>query len=263
MGILSRLSKVLESNLNSLVERAEDPAKMLEQAIEDMKRGKEEARQAIIEAKTQKRLLERRRDKARADAAGYERRAMQALKKGDEDLARKAVELKLASEQKAEAEDSAIAEQESQIEQLTLAERELDQRLSQLPARRAALMARQAAAQAKGARVGAAAKAKNSVSSALDAFDRMEEKIIRAEVEAEVIHEKDPHSLLLDSGASLNQETDDALAALKAKMMKELPETTGQTPTPEVQDAELVEEEPEPDAVEDSLAELKAKLEKA
>ena len=199
MGIISRISKVLESNLNSVLERAEDPIKMLDQAIEDMKRGKEEARAAIIEAKTQKRLLEKRRDKGRADAAAYEKKAMQALKNGDESLARKAVELKLAAEQRAAAEDSAILEQETQIEQLMLAERELDQRLSQLPARKAALLARQAAAQAKGARVGAADKAKNSVASALDAFDRMEEKIIRAEVEAEVIQESDPNSLLLDA----------------------------------------------------------------
>lgn len=261
MGIFSRLSKVLESNLNSLVERAEDPAKMLEQAIEDMKKGKDEARQAIIEAKTQKRLLERKCVKARSDAAAYEKKAMQALKNSDEDLARKAVELKLAAEQRADAEQGAINEQASQIEQLTLAERELDQRLSQLPARRAALLARQAAAQAKGARVGTADKTKNSVGAALNAFDRMEEKIIRAEVEAEVIHETDPNSLLLDSGASMASETDDALAALKAQMIKELPATAGQTPPPAVQDAEVIEDEP--NAVDDSLAALKAKLESA
>ncbi len=262
MGIFSRLSKVLESNLNSLVERAEDPAKMLEQAIEDMKKGKDEARQAIIEAKTQKRLLERKCAKARSDAAAYEKKAMQALKKGDEDLARKAVELKLAAEQRADAEQGAITEQASQIEQLSMAERELDQRLSQLPARRAALLARQAAAQAKGARVGTADKTKNSVGAALDAFDRMEEKIIRAEVEAEVIHESDPDSLLLlDSGASMASETDDALAALKTQMLKELPATAGQTPPPPVQDAEVIEDVPNP--VDDSLAALKAKLESA
>ncbi|MCA9553159.1 MAG: PspA/IM30 family protein [Myxococcales bacterium] len=257
MGILSRISKVLESNLNALVEKAEDPAKMLDQAIEDMRRGKEEARAAIIEAKTQKRLLERKRDKGLADAQAYERKALQALKNNDEGLARKAIELKLAAEQRAAAEDSAVQEQESQIAQLSAAERELDQRLSQLPARKAALMARQAAAQAKGARVGAAAKAKNSVSGALDAFERMEEKIIRAEVEAEVIQERDPHSLLLDAG-SFDHETDEALALLKAKMLKELPAHAGA----DVTDAEVVEEgeEAAPDPVADSLAELKAKL---
>ena len=64
MGILSRLSKALEANLNSLVEKAEDPAKVLEQAIADMKAGREEARTAIIDAKTELKLAEKRRDVA-------------------------------------------------------------------------------------------------------------------------------------------------------------------------------------------------------
>ena len=256
MGIFSRLSKVLESNLNSLVERAEDPAKMLEQAIEDMKRGRNEARAAIIEAKTQKRLLERRRDKALADAAGYEKRAMTALKAGDDELARKAVELKLAAEQRANAEDVAVSEQDHQIEQLSVAERELERRLAELPARRAALVARQAAAQARGARMGAASKAKNSVSSAIDAFDRMEEKIIRAEVEAEVIAEHQPP--LADIGPE-RTDADEALALLKAKVQAQLP--SGLADDTAAVDAEVVESAPaKPSPVDDNLAELKAKL---
>ncbi len=249
MGIFSRISKVLESNVNSLVERAEDPAKMLEQAIEDMKNGRNEARAAIIEAKTQKRLLERRRDKAAADAAGYEKRALTALKSGDDDLARKAVELKLAAEQRVTAEDAAIAEQDNQIEQLMTAERELERRLAELPARRAALIARQAAAQARGAKVGAASKAKNSVSSALEAFERMEEKIIRAEVEAEVISEHQPPLVDL---APERTDADEALALLKAQVQGQLPSG--------LED----EAPPRPAAagpVEDNLAALKAKLE--
>ena len=255
MGIFSRLSKVLESNINSLVERAEDPAKMLEQAIEDMKKGRNEARAAIIEAKTQKRLLERRRDKALADAEGYERRAMTALKSEDEDTARKAVELKLAAEQRAHAEEAAIAEQDNQIEQLSTAERELERRLAELPARRAALVARQAAAQARGARIGAASKAKNSVSSALDAFDRMEEKIIRAEVEAEVISENQPP--LMDIGPE-RTDADEALALLKAKVQAQLPSGLESDEPPETPNESPATEAPSP--VEDNLAALKAKL---
>ena len=79
MGILSRISKVLESNLNALIEKAEDPAKLLDQAIEDMKKGKNEAREAIIEAKSQKRLNEARRDKALVEAVDFEKKAMAAL----------------------------------------------------------------------------------------------------------------------------------------------------------------------------------------
>ena len=117
-------------------------------------------------------------------------------------------------------------------------------------------MARQAAAQAKGARVGATAKAKNSVSGALDAFERMEEKIIRAEVEAEVIQERDPHSLLLDAG-SFDHETDAALAMLKARVQKELPAHAGGGAADPVDGAD---EDAAPDPVADSLAELKARL---
>lgn len=251
MGIIERMKKVLESNLNAMVERAEDPGKMLDQAIEDMKRGRNEARTAIIEAKTQKRLLEKKRDKAQAEAFGLEKKAMQALKGEDEALARRFLEMKLAAEQRCEAETSAIEEQENQIRQLQSAEKELERRLAEMPAKRAALLARQSAAAAKGARVGAASKAQSSVASALDAFERMEEKVIRAEVEAEVVSGEKPD---LDTHALESMGVDDALKQLKEKMVAQLP--SGQEPK---------EPSGEPaakksSAVDDSLADLKAKL---
>lgn len=266
MGILRRLSKVLESNLNSLVERAENPAKMLDQAIEDMKRGLKEARESIIEAKTQQRLLERKRDKARADAAAYESKAMQALEKGDEDLARRALELKLAADQRADAEDGAIQEQISQIAQLEQAEAELNRRLAELPAKRAALLARQAAAQARGAKVGAANKATNSVHTALQAFDRMEEKVIRAEVEAEVVGETSPD--LLDPLSERRDRTDQAMAELRAKMgakqlsagAKAKADDPGDDDDHLVVEPDIEDAPVDSEAVEDSLAELKKKL---
>jgi len=260
MGILSRISKVLESNLNALVERAEDPAKLLEQAIDDMKKGQKEAREAIVEAKTQKRLLERKVEKARTDATAYERKAMTALEKGNEDLARRALELKLSAEERMEAEQSAIQEQENQIAQLEAAERELARRLADLPARRSALLARQAAAQAKGAQVGASGKAKNSVHNAIAAFDRMEERVIRAEVQAEVMGESSPD--LLDEGDERRSRTDDALDALKAKVAaKQLHDGAPQRDPVDVEvERDELEVDVDPDAVEDSLAELKKKL---
>lgn len=260
MGILSRISKVLESNLNALVERAEDPAKLLEQAIDDMKKGQRDARAAIIEAKTQKRLLERKAEKARSDAAAYERKAIAALEKGNEDLARRALELKLSAEERAEAEEGAIREQENQIDQLDAAERELARRLAEMPARRAALLARQAAAQAKGAHTGASGKAQNSVHNALQAFDRMEERVIRSEVQAEVMHESSPD--LLESGDDRKTRTDDALDQLKAKVAaKQLRDGAPERDPVDVEvEREELEVDVDPDQVEDTLAELKKKL---
>src|SRR5688500_17860754 len=255
MGILERMRKVLESNLNALVERAEDPAKMLDQAIEDMKRGRNEARQAIIDAKTQKRLLEKKRDKAVAEAQTLERKAMAALKANDETLARRFLELKISAEQRRDAEDTAINEQENQIRQLEAAEKELERRLAEMPAKRATLLARQSAAVAKGARVGAASKHTTSVSSALEAFDRMEEKVIRAEAEAEVVS-ADRGGIDIDTSSIDNMGVEDALKQLKAKMVAQLP--SGQEPKEEA--APPKAEKKKPDPVEDSLADLKAKL---
>ncbi len=230
---------------------------MLDQAIEDMRKGKKEAREAIIEAKTQKRLLERKWEKAKAEILSNERKAVKALEGGDETLARRFLELKLAAEQRAAAEGSAVEEQDNQINQLVAAERELDARLSQLPARRAALMARQSAAKAKGAKVGAAHKAKNSVSAALDAFDRMEERIIRAEVEAEVISESSP--ALPEDTMLGSLDADRALEDLKSKVAGQLPSHAGAAHPTETVEAEVIEADP----VEDSLADLKAKLNQA
>jgi phage shock protein A len=253
MGILERMRKVLESNLNALVERAEDPAKMLDQAIEDMKRGRNEARQAIIDAKTQKRLLEKKRDKAVAEAQTLERKAMAALKANDENLARRFLEMKISAEQRRDAEDSAVSEQENQIRQLDAAEKELERRLAEMPAKRAALLARQSTAVAKGARVGATSKAASSVASALEAFERMEEKVIRAEVEAEVVS-ADRGGIDIDTTSIDNMGVEEQLKLLKAKMVAQLP--SGQEPKEEPPPAA----EKKPDPVEDSLADLKAKL---
>jgi phage shock protein A len=253
MGILERMRKVLESNLNALVERAEDPAKMLDQAIEDMKRGRNEARQAIIDAKTQKRLLEKKRDKAVAEAHTLERKAMAALKANDETLARRFLEMKISAEQRRDAEDSAVSEQENQIRQLDAAEKELERRLAEMPAKRAALLARQSTAVAKGARVGATSKAASSVASALEAFERMEEKVIRAEVEAEVVS-ADRGGIDLDTTAIDNMGVEEQLKLLKAKMVAQLP--SGEEPKEPPPPAP----EKKPDPVEDSLADLKAKL---
>jgi phage shock protein A len=252
MGILSRISKVLESNLNALVDKAEDPAKILDQAIEDMKKGRMEAKQAIIEAKTQKKLLEKKREKALLEAAELEKKAMLALKAGDEALARKLLELKITAEHKAETEGSLAQEQESQVQQLEIAEKELDRRLEEMPAKRAALLARQATAQAKGARAGQTGKAKDSVSNALQAFERMEEKVMRQEVEAEVLVESNPR--LLDTSALDRVATDEALAALKAKM------AAGQLSAGETK--KKPGERASSDPIEDTLAQMKAKLRK-
>ena len=246
MGILSRLAKVLESNLNALLDRAEDPAKILDQAILDMKNGREDARRALIEAKTAQRLAKRREQQAQSESVHLEARALEALEQGDEDRARSWIDQKLAAEDRAEAEASAFAEHQAQIEQLEIAERELARRLRELPARRAALLARQATAEARGARGAKGFQGADTVSHAMEAFERMESRVIAAEVEAEVRSE-DVNLSLLSSAWPVGR-TSDALEELKTNSRLQLQ-------SPQVKSPGSVSSTPA-----DSLAQLKEKL---
>lgn len=254
MGIFSRISKILESNLNAIVERAEDPAMVLDQAIEDMKSGREEARKAIIDAKTELRLSERRRDAALKEAGDLEKKAMKALEIGDEALARRLLEAKLSADQKAAGEDSVVESHNATLGQLEAAERELDQRMREMPARRAAILARKATAEARGGRIGAGNKAQSAVAGALEAFGRIEEKVTRAEVEAEVRADLEPRPI--DLRALDKAATEDALKSLKAKMAAQLP--AGKQPSSSEAGGGAGSS-----AVDDSLAALKAKLAKS
>jgi len=253
MGIFNRISKLLESNLNALVERAEDPAKVLDQAIEDMKAGREEARKAIIDAKTELKLSERRRDTAQKEAADLEKKVMKALEIGDEPLARRLLEAKLSADTKASGEATVAEQHNETLGQLHAAERELDQRMREMPARRAAILARKATAEARGGRIGASNKGQNAVAGALEAFDRIEGKVTRAEVEAEVRSELEPKPM--DLRALDKAATDDALKALKAKMTAQIAPPAA---APKAASAPSTASQ-----VDDSLAQLKAKLSKS
>jgi phage shock protein A len=219
------LAKVLESNVNAILDRAEDPAKILDQAILDMKSGREDARRSLIEAKTAQRLALRRREKALNEAIQLESRALESLERGEEEQAHSWVDLKLAAEDRAEAEASASEEHQAQIEQLQIAERELARRLRELPARRATLLARQATAEARGASSSKGFHGNDSVSHAMEAFERMESKIIASEVEAEVCSADMQWSL--GSTAYSSQRTQDALAGLKSQSQKQISSTSG------------------------------------
>lgn len=247
MGILSRLAKVLESNVNALLDRAEDPAKILDQAILDMKRGREDARRALIEAKTAQRMAKRRQEQALNESEQLEARALDALELGSEDRARSWVDQKLAAEDRAEAEASAYCEHQAQIEQLEIAERELARRLQALPARRAALLARQATAEARGVYGSKGLHETDTVAHALEAFERMESRVISAEVEAEVRAE-DASLDFLGGGTWATRRNTDAFEALRQKSNRQLAE-----PGPKNSEVSSIDSA-------DTLAKLKEKL---
>ena len=92
MGLLDRISRVFRANLNDMVSQAEDPEKILEQAVVDMQEDLVQLRKAVAKAiwHEQKRT-EQRYNQNISEASKWESRAKLALSKGDENLAREAL----------------------------------------------------------------------------------------------------------------------------------------------------------------------------
>ena len=94
MGIFDRMSRVIKSNLNALVDQAEDPAKLIDQTVLDMEAELKNARGELVSTLgTAKRLVAKAKEHEAA-AVDWERKAVLALEQGDEDLAREALRRK-------------------------------------------------------------------------------------------------------------------------------------------------------------------------
>ena len=91
MGIFDRLSTMLRSNINDLISRAENPEKMLNQLIVDMKTQLAKAKQQVASAIADERKLQADAEAMRKQAEDWERRAMMAVQEGRDDLAKQAL----------------------------------------------------------------------------------------------------------------------------------------------------------------------------
>ena len=91
MGLLDRISRVFRANLNDMVSQAENPEKVLEQAVVDMQEDLIQLRKAVARALAEQKRTEQRYNQNISEASKWESRAKLALTKGDENLAREAL----------------------------------------------------------------------------------------------------------------------------------------------------------------------------
>ncbi len=225
MGILDRLGRSLKSNLNTLIDKAEDPSKVIAQTIEDMQDELKKARQEVISGLATEKQLEKKCSDQTEEAAGWERRAMLALEHGDEELAREALRRKKKSETEAAESDRLRAQQKSYVGDLRATIEQLEKKLEELKARKNTL-----ASQVGRARAGEGNTAVGGANSgAIGRLQEMQERIegMEAEVEAHDLID-DPKKADLEerfrrlergeSTASGASALDDELAALKNKL---------------------------------------------
>lgn len=187
MGIFSRLSDLLKSNINDLIDRAEDPEKMVKQVIIDMQTELTKATQNYGKAKASERMAEKKYLEAKKISESWEAKAKAALSQGNQELAKQALAKKVKADEDVISYKDMYESISDQTEAIGNQVEVLKSKLEDAKSRQAMLIARSQMADTKKA----LAKSQGGFdgASALEKFDRMEEKIQRKEAEADAFAE--------------------------------------------------------------------------
>lgn len=183
MGIFSRIGDIFKSNINDLIDKAEDPEKMVKQIIIDMQKQLNESTQALGKAMAAERTAKKQYDDAAAKSADWQNKAKQALTAGDEELAKKALENKVKADKNTEQYKQMYDTMAAQTETIKSQVEALKAKLDEAKSRQSMLIARSQMAETQ--KDLAKASGGFDSNSASDKFDRMEEKIMRKEAEAQ------------------------------------------------------------------------------
>ncbi|MEC4984509.1 MAG: PspA/IM30 family protein [Oscillatoria sp. PMC 1068.18] len=252
MGLFDRLSRVLRANLNDMVSKAEDPEKVLEQAVVDMQSDLVQMRQAVARAIASQKRTEQQYNKNLSEANTWQQRAQLALSKGDENLAREALQRKKTSSETATMLKQQLDQQSGQVDTLKRNLIALESKISEAKTKKDMLRARANAAKANQQLQNTIGNM--STSSAMSAFERMEEKVMQLEAVSEAAGQIGGNSLEDQFAQLEGSNVDDELAAMKAQMLsgsspnqealpaaKETSSSSSSAPKNEVIDAELEE----------------------
>ena len=216
MGVFSRFTDIINSNINSLLDKAEDPEKMVRLIIQEMEDTLVEVRSSSAKTLADKKELTRQVTKYRQDAQTWQDKAELALSKGREDLARAALIEKKKSAESADSLEEELAHVDAHIAKLQEEISQLQEKLADAKARQKAILMREKTATSR-------LKVKHNIDSdkvndALSRFERYERKIddLEAQVEAQDLGSKS----LADEIAELedDENIDSELAELKAKL---------------------------------------------
>jgi phage shock protein A len=215
MGILDRVSTLLRANINDMIDRAEDPEKVVKQLIIDMNNQLMQVKTQVAASIADEKMLYQRYQDNEAKARDWQQRAELAVEKGQDDLAREALSRRNAFVQTADGFKTQYDQQAVQVEQLKQALQQLEGKIQDAQTKQDLLIARSRRAKAE-------TKIRTTLSgldqgSALASFQRIEEKVNQQEARAAALGELDTdtmeHRFQLLQGES---EVDRQLADLKA-----------------------------------------------
>ena len=189
MGIFDRLSSLLRSNINDLISRAEDPEKMLNQILVDMRGQLAKAKQQVAAAIADETRLRDQADAEYKQAADWAQKAVLAVQQGRDDLAKQALVRQSEHLSHGQQLEGTWESHRLETEKLKASLRDLNDKIEEAKRKKNLLVARQRRAQAQ-QRIHETMSSM-SEKSAFEAFARMEERIetnerqLKASVEIE------------------------------------------------------------------------------
>ena len=224
MGIWERFTTLFKSNINDLISRAENPEKMLDQIVVDMRSQLQKAKQQVAAAIADEKRL---KDQAEAEykaAQDWEQKAMLAIKEGRDDLAKQALVRQSEHFAHAQQLEATWQAHQAETEKLKNSLRDLNDKIEEAKRKKNLLLARQRRAQAQ-ARINETMSSM-SEKSAFEAFARMEERIDQnermlkasTEIEEEFTGDRLQHDFKQLEKVAGAASADAQLLALKQKM---------------------------------------------
>jgi phage shock protein A len=179
MALMERVATLVRANLNDLIDKAEEPEKMIKQVMLDMQNQLLQVKTQVAIAIADQHLLEKKQKENEEKASDWVRKAELAVDKKQDDLARAAIERSLSYRTLAENFGQQVADQTAQVENLKSALRKLEQKLAEAQAKSDVLIAQHRRARALN-KAGDARMAMGTASSS-SAFDRLKGKVQRSE----------------------------------------------------------------------------------
>jgi phage shock protein A len=187
MALLERVSTLVRANLNDLIDKAEEPEKMIKQVILDMQNQLLQVKTQVAIAIADQHLLEKKKVENEDKVTEWMRKAELAVDKKQDDLARAALERVESYRDMSSSFEQQVIDQKAQVENLKVALRQLEQKLAEATAKADVLIAKhrraRAASRATSAQMGMSNNARSG------SFDRMQHKVTREEATAHATSE--------------------------------------------------------------------------
>ncbi len=182
MGLLERVSTLMRANLNDMIDRAEDPDKMIKQVILDMENQYLQVKTQVAVSIADQHMLEKKLKENEDTGNDWMRKAERAVDKGEDDLARAALDRYQTSLRLAQSYREQVDDQKAQVETLKGALQKLEQKLDEAKSKRDLLLARHRRSIA----LGKAAHAQTAIGdqSKSATFDRLRDRVNHTEAVA-------------------------------------------------------------------------------